>query len=283
MGVTTCVRGAETRHEGQVSKLKSRLFQDSFKVLTWEKMLQMEKILADVTRMITISALSSRMQGEWAVRRSAESSLLAGRPSRMSSTLVPIDAETSSTSHRRRTDAGFTLIELMVVLLILAILLAIAIPTFLGVTKSANDRAAQSNLNTALVNSKAAFQQNGQSYTGINTTTLQTAEPSLTFTTATIGATTVGQNSIISMFTSSDGNGVVLTAYSKSGNCWIVADNTKAIGTGSATTYTNATAAGTVPVAAGTQYGKVANTTAAACGSGTALTGATYQTNGFPS
>ena len=57
-------------------------------------------------------------------------------------------------------DAGFTLIELMVVLLILAILLAIAIPTFLGVTKSANDRAAQSNLNTAFVNAKAAFQQN---------------------------------------------------------------------------------------------------------------------------
>ncbi len=61
-------------------------------------------------------------------------------------------------------DAGFTLIELMVVLLILAILLAIAIPTFLGVTKSANDRAAQSNLNTAFVNAKAAFQQNSQSY-----------------------------------------------------------------------------------------------------------------------
>ena len=31
-------------------------------------------------------------------------------------------------------DAGFTLIELMVVLLIMAILLAIAIPTFLGVS-----------------------------------------------------------------------------------------------------------------------------------------------------
>ena len=45
-------------------------------------------------------------------------------------------------------DAGFTLIELMVVLLIIAILLAIAIPTFLGVTGSANDRAAQSNLTT---------------------------------------------------------------------------------------------------------------------------------------
>ena len=43
-------------------------------------------------------------------------------------------------------DSGFTLIELMVVLLILAILLAIAIPTFLGTTKTANDRAVQSNL-----------------------------------------------------------------------------------------------------------------------------------------
>ena len=43
-------------------------------------------------------------------------------------------------------EAGFTLIELMVVLLIIAILLAIAIPTFLGVANSAGDRAAQSNL-----------------------------------------------------------------------------------------------------------------------------------------
>ena len=52
----------------------------------------------------------------------------------------------------------------MVVLLILAILLAIAIPTFLGVTKSANDRAAQSNLNTALINAKTIFQGNNQGY-----------------------------------------------------------------------------------------------------------------------
>src|SRR5450756_2973249 len=66
-------------------------------------------------------------------------------------------------------DAGFTLIELMVVLLILAILLAIAIPTFLGVTGGANDRAAQSNLNTAVTNAKAYYQQNGQSY-GTGTT-----------------------------------------------------------------------------------------------------------------
>ena len=79
-------------------------------------------------------------------------------------------------------DAGFTLIELMVVLLILAILLAIAIPTFLGVTKSANDRAAQSNLNTALVNAKSIFQNNSQSYalagaTGTASVTANAASP----------------------------------------------------------------------------------------------------------
>ena len=47
-------------------------------------------------------------------------------------------------------DEGFTLIELMVVLLIMAILLAIAIPTFLGVKGGASDRSAQSNLDTAV-------------------------------------------------------------------------------------------------------------------------------------
>ncbi len=60
-------------------------------------------------------------------------------------------------------EAGFTLIELMVVLLIIAILLAIAIPTFLGVANSAGDRAAQSNLTNALTEAKALY-QNAASY-----------------------------------------------------------------------------------------------------------------------
>ena len=46
----------------------------------------------------------------------------------------------------------------MVVLLIIAILLAIAIPTFLGVANSAGDRAAQSNLTNALTEAKALYQ-----------------------------------------------------------------------------------------------------------------------------
>src|SRR5665213_1614258 len=80
-------------------------------------------------------------------------------------------------------DAGFTLIELMVVLLILAILLAIAIPTFLGVTGGANDRSAQSNLNTALTTAKAAETQNNQSYTGVYAN-LAANEPSISWKSA---------------------------------------------------------------------------------------------------
>jgi type IV pilus assembly protein PilA len=51
-------------------------------------------------------------------------------------------------SHRE--EDGFTLIELMVVLLIIAILLAIAIPTFLGARNTANARSTQEDLRNAL-------------------------------------------------------------------------------------------------------------------------------------
>lgn len=44
---------------------------------------------------------------------------------------------------------GFTLIELMVVVMVIAVLIAIAIPSFLGFRASAQDRAAQATLITA--------------------------------------------------------------------------------------------------------------------------------------
>jgi type IV pilus assembly protein PilA len=107
----------------------------------------------------------------------------------------------------------------MVVLLILAILLAIAIPTFLGVTKSANDRAAQSNLNTAFLNAKAAYQSGGQTYTGVTAASLTSAEPSLSFTTSYSSS-----QGVISVFSAADGNAIVMAALSK-GNCWYQVDN----------------------------------------------------------
>ena len=86
---------------------------------------------------------------------------------------------------------GFTLIELMVVVLIIAILIAIAIPTFLGARKRAQDRAAQSSLRNALTAAKTIFTDN-ESYASATSTTLAEAETSLCFIPANVSATTDG-------------------------------------------------------------------------------------------
>jgi len=119
-------------------------------------------------------------------------------------------------------EAGFTLIELMVVLLIIAILLAIAIPTFLGVTSSANDRAAQSNLTNALTESSAVYQANSQSYTGITASTLSGSAPEFSWTTGACTASTANCVSftVSDAAVSGDGQVLVLADASKTGECW---------------------------------------------------------------
>ena len=80
----------------------------------------------------------------------------------------------------RSTDEGFTLIELMVVVLIIAILLAIAIPTFLGAQNKAKDRSAQSSVRNALTAAKTIY-TDASTYTTADATALALVEPSLTF------------------------------------------------------------------------------------------------------
>jgi len=58
-------------------------------------------------------------------------------------------------------DEGFTLIELMVVVMIIAVLIAIAIPSFLGFRKSAQDRSAQSDVRNVLLAEKAFWLDGG--------------------------------------------------------------------------------------------------------------------------
>ena len=77
-----------------------------------------------------------------------------------------------------RDEEGFTLIELMVVVLIIAILIAIAVPTFLGARTKAQARQVQSNLRNGFSAEKTAFTDN-QSY--VAASTVQSDEPSLTF------------------------------------------------------------------------------------------------------
>lgn len=63
--------------------------------------------------------------------------------------------------HRHEGDDGFTLIELMVVVAILAVLLGVAIPSFLGVRQTAQDRAAQSDLRNVLLAERMIWQEEG--------------------------------------------------------------------------------------------------------------------------
>jgi type IV pilus assembly protein PilA len=76
---------------------------------------------------------------------------------------------------------GFTLIELMVVVLIIAILIAIAIPTFLGVQNRARDRAAQSDLRNGITNAKAIATDDSGLLTKVDVASLTAAEGALKF------------------------------------------------------------------------------------------------------
>ena len=123
-------------------------------------------------------------------------------------------------------EAGFTLIELMVVLLIIAILLAIAIPTFLGVTSSARDRAVQSNLTNAMTEVQAQY-QNTQDYSyaaqGAGQPTLNQSAPEFQWQDGNVVSAAQNQMSVlpIQVASANDNQGIVIAVLNKqTGKCW---------------------------------------------------------------
>jgi type IV pilus assembly protein PilA len=136
---------------------------------------------------------------------------------------------------------GFTLIELMVVVLIIAILIAIAIPTFLGARQRAQEKAAQSSLRNGLTAAKTVYTDN-ENYTLVTAANLNTTEPSLTFALGTASGTPKNVD-----VAEPDVNVIVMAAYSQSNKCFGIADNVSggaigSVGTGTSFNTFDATA-----------------------------------------
>ena len=113
--------------------------------------------------------------------------------------------------HVGRGEEGFTVIELLVVVLIIGILATIAIPSFLNQTSKANDASAQELAHNAQIVAETYATDHGGSYVGLTAAALKQID-------ATLQTATGSGNAYVSGVTNASATGYTITTTPSSGN-----------------------------------------------------------------
>jgi type IV pilus assembly protein PilA len=167
----------------------------------------------------------------------------------------------------RDEEDGFTLVELMVVVMILAILIVMGLPTVLGVRGRFQDRAAQTDLRNTVLSARILFTDTATFATATSAPTgLASIVPNMCYVAGTVATPSVATGTVACASGTGGGSiSVNATAaqftaarMSSSGSCFVILDATTGTRYGETTAAncyadwaTVATVTATTPAAAG--------------------------------
>lgn len=133
-------------------------------------------------------------------------------------------------NHSSAKDAGFSLIEITVTIMVIGLLIALSFPAFASVRHRSAEKAAMANARAALVAAKS-HQIDKSDYTTVNEADMLAAEPTLTYTRGTNQYSTGTR--VIAYYNAT--NYIQIAVWSPSGTCFRLYESTTQAATSSKT------------------------------------------------